>query len=651
MKLKLTSLRTSIQNRLLIPIVSLVILGMSIVVITSYRGTSSVIIANATEKMSHDLSTSMTQLDTWIESRLKDMQHWSDSDVFHESLGEGYLAESARDGACSELKRIRENYDYYVVLILTDTTGKTVAAYDAQTYAESQVVKKVNIASRDYFKQVMETGKPTITNILTSKSSGKQCVMFAYPVLKDQKVQGVLVGSVDISSISNIFQINEEANNKQYSFLTDTSGAFISHPDAKLQGKGNIKDFPFGQKFYDSKLVPFEYSFKGKNKIAVSGINKRTGWLLAETCDVDVIYHAAMQLGMKQSGIALAVIITLTMVILLVVRSIAKAIRYVVDRLNDIASGDGDLTQRVDESRKDELGQLAKAFNLFVQKIHTIISDVSGVAADVAAASGELAATSTEMADGMNEQSRRAMEVAAAVEEMSSTVSHVAQMSSGAAQAADEAGSQAQSGGAIVTNTVDGIKEISIVVNESASAIFELGKRGEQIGQIISVINDIADQTNLLALNAAIEAARAGEHGRGFAVVADEVRKLAERTTTATKEVAQSINAIQTETDTAVKRMNEGTQRVEEGVLLAEEAGQSLHAIVEGSNKVAQLIQSIAASSEQQSSTSQIISQNVDSINSVTRQSAEGAQQAALAANQLSDKSEQLRTLVGQFKL
>jgi methyl-accepting chemotaxis protein len=165
------------------------------------------------------------------------------------------------------------------------------------------------------------------------------------------------------------------------------------------------------------------------------------------------------------------------------------------------------------------------------------------------------------------------------------------------------------------------------------------------------VINDIADQTNLLALNAAIEAARAGEHGRGFAVVADEVRKLAERTTTATKEVAQSINAIQTETDTAVKRMNAGTQRVDEGVVLAEKAGESLHAIVEGSDKVARLIQSIAAASEEQSTTSQIISQNVDSINSVTRQSAEGAQQAALAANQLSEKSEQLQCLVGQFKL
>lgn len=651
LKIKFPSLRTSIQNRLLIPIVTLVIVGMGIVVASSYYGSSHEIIANATETMTMDLKNSAEQLDSWVNDRLLDMKHWSGDEVFHESLGEGYLAESARDGACSELKRLREDYSYYTVLILANTQGKIVAAYDAVTYAESEVIKTVDIGKRDYFQKVMNTGKPAITDILTSKSSGLQCVMFAYPVLEENKVKGVLVGSIEINNISKILGSDNVTNKNRYSLLTDSTGLFIVHPDPEQRGKGNLKELSCGPQFYEKDLVPFEYKYNGTNKMGISYQSKTTGWMLAETCDLDVIYQAALKLGYEQTGIALAVIITLSLVILFVVRSISKAIKHVVDRLNDIASGDGDLTQRVDESRKDELGQLAKAFNTFVKKIHSLISDVSGVANDVAAASGQMAATSSEMAESMNEQSRRATEVAAAVEEMSSTVSHVAQMSSDTARAADQAGAQAQSGGKIVSNTVEGMRAISDVVNESAKAIFELGKRGEQIGQIISVINDIADQTNLLALNAAIEAARAGEHGRGFAVVADEVRKLAERTTTATKEVAQSITAIQTETDTAVNRMNEGTKRVEEGVNLAEQAGQSLHSIVEGSDKVARLIQSIAASSEQQSSTSQIISQNVDSINATTRHSAEGAQQAALAANQLSEKSEQLRSLVGQFKL
>tara|TARA_Y100000589_G_scaffold207328_1_gene195510 strand:+ start:1889 stop:3850 length:1962 start_codon:yes stop_codon:yes gene_type:complete len=650
-KLKIPSFRASIQTRLLLPIVSVVILGMGIVVTVAYRSASEEIIHKATIAMTHDLSRSVVRLDAWIEGRLQDMNHWAGSEVFHEALGDGYLAEAARDGACGELYRLRENYDYYLVLLLVDTTGQTVAAFDAKTYAESAVSKRVNVAKRGYFQQVMATGKPAITDVLTSKSTGKQCVMFATPVIKEKKTIGVLVGSIDINSIDKIFGNSENQDKSQYVLMTDKTGLYISHPDADQRGKGNLKEQAFGESFYTTNNEFINYQLNGINKMAITDTSKRTGWLFAETCDVDVIYAAAMKVGIQLAIISLLVVISLTVVIMLVVRSIVKAIRHVADRLNDIASGEGDLTQRVDESRKDELGQLAKGFNTFVSKIHSLIKDVSTVATDVAAASGQMAATATEMADGMNDQSRRATEVAAAVEQMSSTVTHVAQMSSGAAQAADEAGAQAQTGGTTVTNTVEGIKAISTVVNESAKAIFELGKRGEQIGQIISVINDIADQTNLLALNAAIEAARAGEHGRGFAVVADEVRKLAERTTTATKEVAQSINAIQTETDTAVERMNEGTQRVEEGVHLAEEAGQSLNAIVEGSDKVARLIQSIAASSEEQSSTSQIISQNVDSINAVTRQSAEGAEQAAMAANQLSEKSEQLRTLVGQFKI
>ncbi|HCD31133.1 MAG TPA: hypothetical protein DER01_01920 [Phycisphaerales bacterium] len=189
------------------------------------------------------------------------------------------------------------------------------------------------------------------------------------------------------------------------------------------------------------------------------------------------------------------------------------------------------------------------------------------------------------------------------------------------------------------------------MVNRAGEAIDGLGVRGEEIGQIIGVINDIADQTNLLALNAAIEAARAGEHGRGFAVVADEVRKLAERTMQATKEVTKSITAIQSETSHAVEQMGEGTQRVNQGVTHAEKAGNALEAIVNGSKLVSTMIQSIAAASDQQSTATQEISRSIDTINSVTRHSAEGAQQAASAAVQLSDKSERLRHLVGQFKL
>ncbi|MCX5689883.1 MAG: methyl-accepting chemotaxis protein, partial [Planctomycetota bacterium] len=223
--------------------------------------------------------------------------------------------------------------------------------------------------------------------------------------------------------------------------------------------------------------------------------------------------------------------------------------------------------------------------------------------------------------------------------------------SADAAGRAQDSGKAATEGGQVVQETIQGMRAIAEAVTAGASSVQELGRRGEQIGEIIKVINDIADQTNLLALNAAIEAARAGEHGRGFAVVADEVRKLADRTTNATEEIAQSIQAIQQETQGAVAKMNMGTSQVEVGVGRATKAGESLRAIVSSAEDVALMIRSIAAAAEEQSAAGEQVSRSIQGINSVTSETANGAEQAAQAAADLSAKAESLRGLVSSFRL
>lgn len=312
---------------------------------------------------------------------------------------------------------------------------------------------------------------------------------------------------------------------------------------------------------------------------------------------------------------------------------------------------DGNLRARSDIKSNDEFGDLSDGFNKLGDNLTEIIKDVDTAATEVAGAASEIAASSEEMASGMSEQTQQVQQIASAVEEMSASVSEVAQKSREASDKADESGRIAHDGGNTVEETVDGMNNISEAVTSSSVAVQELGKRGEEIGRVIEVINDIADQTNLLALNAAIEAARAGEHGRGFAVVADEVRKLADRTTKATEEVAASIEAIQTETSTAVNKMQKGTEQVESGVVKARQAGESLNQIVGAASDVAALVQSIAAAAEQQSAASTQVAHNVESISAVSSQTSEGAQQAATAAIQLSSKAEELQQLVARFKL
>jgi len=351
-------------------------------------------------------------------------------------------------------------------------------------------------------------------------------------------------------------------------------------------------------------------------------------------------------IGMVGAAVAIAIAASVFLVI-----SITKPLKGMTARLRDIAEGEGDLTARVNITSKDELGDLAGYVDMFINNVHQIVGEVKRSAESLAAATTEVAASAEEMSAGVMRQQEQTEQVAAAIEEMASSVSEVATKGVEASEAATSSRNEANEGGDVVRRTVEEIRAVAEEVNRSAEAVAELGARSQEIGQIIEVINDIADQTNLLALNAAIEAARAGEHGRGFAVVADEVRKLAERTTQATAQVTDSIRDIQERTKSAVERIDAGAKRTETGVELAGSAGKALESIVASSGSLSSMIQGIAAAAEQQSAASEEISQSVTSISAVTRETEEGSRQAAKAAAQLSQEAEQLRCMVERFKV
>jgi methyl-accepting chemotaxis protein len=311
----------------------------------------------------------------------------------------------------------------------------------------------------------------------------------------------------------------------------------------------------------------------------------------------------------------------------------------------------GDMTVRMQGEYRGDLQLIKESINKVGSSLQDALRKVSEAVSATASASSQISSSTEEMAAGAQEQTSQAGEVASAVEEMTKTIMENSKNASVAADTAKQARLSAEAGGKVVDDTVQGMKRIASVVNKSAETVKELGKSSDQIGEIIGVIDDIADQTNLLALNAAIEAARAGEQGRGFAVVADEVRKLAERTTKATKEIAGMIKKIQVDTTGAVKSMEEGTQEVERGIVLADKAGTSLKEIVGVSQKVTDMVTQIAAASEQQSSASEQISKNVEGISKVTGETAQGTQQIARAAEDLNRLTENLQKLISDFKL
>jgi len=328
---------------------------------------------------------------------------------------------------------------------------------------------------------------------------------------------------------------------------------------------------------------------------------------------------------------------------------LSRPLSVALDKFRSI--GKGDLTQRLETTRTDEIGVLASTLNEVATGLSEVVSEVTTSADSVAAAATELAASSDQMANGMKTQSDQLGRVSAAMLEMNGSVREITQKAAEASTQTRAAGTEASSGQSVVAKTVEEIDAIAKQVDESSVSMEALGKKTEEIGAVIRVITEIAEQTNLLALNAAIEAARAGEHGRGFAVVADEVRKLAERTQNATEEVGASIRQIQEQTRAAVTGMEANRDRVKRGVELAREAGTALGRIVSGSETAIVQVNSIAAATEQQGAASDDITRSIEQINAVCSDTSNGAAEGVTAAASVSQQAERLKMLMRRFTL
>jgi len=328
-----------------------------------------------------------------------------------------------------------------------------------------------------------------------------------------------------------------------------------------------------------------------------------------------------------------------------------RPINELTDRIFDIAEGEGDLSKHIDIKTNDELGKLGTAFNTFANKVRIIILAVTDAIRQVHDFSQEIETNSKELSAILDNQTGQFSEMSTAVEQLSNSISDVSSQSSIASSKAQEAGAIADEGGNIVQQAVESMQSINEAVVTGTRSVQELSQRSEQIGEVVDVINEIADQTNLLALNAAIEAARAGEHGRGFAVVADEVRKLAERTTQATTEVADSISAIQAETSLAVEQMEGGMAKVEGGVNLVNQAGESLKTIVNETNEVVQTIEGINEAIMHQSEISTVISKDVESVAEAVRTSTDQVVGNSETMCKLSEKVEAIGSVIKRFNL
>ncbi|QXE90987.1 cache domain-containing protein [Geomonas subterranea] len=452
-----------------------------------------------------------------------------------------------------------------------------------------------------------------------------------------------------------------------YIWINDLTPRMVMHPlKPELNGKdlGQFKD-PAGKLLFMEMVracnekgqgfVSYRWP-KGANgapepKLSYVELFRPWGWVVGTGIYLDDV-RATLLRTQLYIGAGLIVVLALTLLLTwFIARSITHPLRDMVKAVEAIATGDGDLSRSITCGRSDELGALAGNMNIFIETLHALVASVLKVSIDVVIGSSRVHGMAKQINCNADDLAAQSVSVATASEEMSATSQDIARSCAQAAQGGTTTSRVASDGAQVVNETVAGMHQIAKLVRESATTVAGLGRRSDQIGEIIGTIEEIADQTNLLALNAAIEAARAGEQGRGFAVVADEVRALAERTTRATKEIGAMIGAIQAETRAAVRSMEHGVSVVEKGSEGAQLSGQALQDIISRIEGVTGDLAQIATAAEEQSATTHEIAASVQRVTEIARDTSSETQRTTHEANHLLSMAEELMALLGKFKI
>ncbi|WP_368161721.1 methyl-accepting chemotaxis protein [Aeromonas sp. R5-3] len=508
---------------------------------------------------------------------------------------------------------------------------------------------------RPWYQDAVKAGQLIVTAPYVSVTMQKLVVTLSEPV----RHQGELVGAVGANLaldklIDEVLAMQVQGDG--YAMLLDSSGLIVGHPNKKLALK------QIGELSPDLSAATFQQWGRENNELHAATLDGRdvllavqpvagTDWLLAMVMYRDVLEAPLATLLWQLVGLTLVLMLVFSALLTAMFKYLFADLGRVAGALHDIAHGEGDLTVHINTRSKDEVGQLAESFNQFVARLHGIVSRLRDVTVELAAQSRAQAAGAQSRSQRVRQQQDEIVMVATAVTEMASATQEIAGNAEFAATTSGDAVKLAVSGQSQVGQSQRSITGLADEVADASQIIVELDAHAQKISGILATISGIAEQTNLLALNAAIEAARAGEQGRGFAVVADEVRVLSRRTHDSTDEIQQMIETLQQTTRRAVGGMETSRQLAGTSVEDAESANQSLARINEAIGSISDMATQIAAAAEEQTSVTSEISRNTENIRHVSQELAEQANQEAAQAAELKGLTERLEQEIGRFRL
>ncbi|SEN35439.1 methyl-accepting chemotaxis sensory transducer with Cache sensor [Pseudomonas sp. ok272] len=515
--------------------------------------------------------------------------------------------------------------------------GNRAADYDPRT--------------RGWYKAANGAQQTIVTEPYIAASSGKLVITVATPVQHQGQMAGVAGADIDLSSVSAIIN-SLNFGGHGHAFIVSSDGKILIHPDSQLVLKNLSEAYPAGA----PKITPGmqEVEVDGQRQfISFTHVNgvPSADWYVALVLDQNTAFA---MLGEFRTSALIAMVIAVLIIITLLgvlIRVLMQPLLDMGRAMHDIAEGEGDLTKRLTIHGQDEFGALGTSFNRFVERIHTSIREVASATGQVNEVALRVVSASNSSMFNSDQQASRTSSVAAAINQLGAAAQEIAQNAALASQHSSDARSLAKDGQQVVDQTIAAMQQLSAKISDSCGNIETLNSHTVNIGQILEVITSISQQTNLLALNAAIEAARAGEAGRGFAVVADEVRNLAHRTQDSAQQVQTMIEELQVGAREAVSIMTDSQRQSESSVGIANQAGERLGSVTQRIGEIDGMNQSVATATEEQTAVVESINVDITEINTLNQEGVENLQSTLRACADLEQQAARLKQLVGSFRI